>query len=90
MHESIPIANDLYVEGNQCMSARNPYPDEGAKWLDFIISDEVQAEWAATSFIPTVEAVQDKLPPLTKSVYDTVDLVCTVCPCGPGLPPGRS
>ena len=73
VHESIPIANDLYVEGNQAMSARNPYPDEGAKWLDFIISEEVQAEWAATSFIPTVEAVQDKLPALTREVYDTVD-----------------
>lgn len=72
VHKEVPIANDLYVEGVQCISAKNPAPDEGAKWLDFIISPEVQSAWAATSFMPTVRGTEDSLPDLTKQIYAVV------------------
>jgi ABC-type glycerol-3-phosphate transport system substrate-binding protein len=72
VHKEIPIANDLYVEGVQCISAKNPAPDEGAKWLDYMISPEVQSAWAATSFMPTVKGTEGSLPELTKNIYAIV------------------
>jgi raffinose/stachyose/melibiose transport system substrate-binding protein len=72
VHAGIPIANDLYVEGVQCISAKNPAPDEGAKWLDFMISPEVQSAWAGTSFMPTVKGAETSLPDLTQGIYATV------------------
>jgi ABC-type glycerol-3-phosphate transport system substrate-binding protein len=72
VHAGIPIANDLYVEGVQCISAKNPAPDEGAKWLDFMISPEVQSAWAGTSFMPTVKGAEASLPDLTQDIYATV------------------
>ena len=72
VHESIDIANDLYVEGVQAISAKNPAPDEGAKWLDHIITPEVQSAWASTDFFPTVKGAESSLPPLSQSTYDVV------------------
>jgi ABC-type glycerol-3-phosphate transport system substrate-binding protein len=71
--KDIPIANDLYVEGVQCMSEKNPAKDEGVKWLDYMISPDVQTAWGGTSFIPTVKGTEAALPDLTKSIYATVD-----------------
>ena len=74
VHADIEIANDLYVEGVQCLSERNPEKDIGAQWLDFIISEEIQAEWASNgTFIPTVKGTEQNLPELAKSVYETVE-----------------
>jgi ABC-type glycerol-3-phosphate transport system substrate-binding protein len=74
VHADIEIANDLYVEGVQCLSERNPEKDIGAQWLDFIISEEIQAEWASNgTFIPTVRGAEQNLPVLAKSVYETVE-----------------
>lgn len=72
VHQDIEIANDLYVEGNQCISAKTSEKDEAAKWLDFVISEETQTKWAGISFIPTVKAAESALPPLTKGVYEMV------------------
>jgi multiple sugar transport system substrate-binding protein len=73
VHEEIAIANDLYVEGVQALSERNPAKDEGAKWLDYIISPDVQKAWAATSFFPTVKGAEEALPDLSKGIYTTVE-----------------
>ncbi len=74
VHSDIEIANDLYVEGVQCMSAGNPEKDLGALWLDFIISEEIQSEWAVNgSFIPTVKGTEQYLPPIGKDAYEMVD-----------------
>jgi ABC-type glycerol-3-phosphate transport system substrate-binding protein len=70
VHKDIEIANDLYVEGFQALSAIGEHNDEGAKWLDYMISPEVQTEWAAISFIPVVKGTEKALPPLTKYVYE--------------------
>jgi ABC-type glycerol-3-phosphate transport system substrate-binding protein len=72
VHDDIEIANDLYVEGVQAISAKNPAPDEGAKWLDYIIKPEVQSAWAATDFFPTVKGAESSLPDLDQGIYDTV------------------
>ncbi len=72
VNKSIDIANDLYVEGVQCISAKNPAPDEGAKWLDFMLSPDTQAAWAATSFMPTIKGAEGSLPELTKNISATV------------------
>lgn len=72
VHKDIPIANDLYVEGVQCISAKNPAPDEGAKWLDYMLSQEVQSAWAATSFMPPIAEAEASLPELTRDIYAIV------------------
>lgn len=72
VHDDIEIANDLYVEGFQALSAVGEHKDAGAKWLDHMISPEVQTEWAEVSFIPVVKGTEESLPPLTKGAYELV------------------
>ena len=73
VNKDIPIANDLYVEGVQCISAKNPAPDEGAKWLDYVITPEFQNAWAAIAWGPTIKGAEASLPALEKQIYATVD-----------------
>jgi multiple sugar transport system substrate-binding protein len=73
VYKEIPIANDLYVEGVQCISAKNPAPDEGAKWLDYVITPEFQNAWAGISWFPTIKGAETSLPALEKQIYATVD-----------------
>jgi raffinose/stachyose/melibiose transport system substrate-binding protein len=73
VHKDIPIANDLYVEGVQAISQNNPAPDEGAKWLDYIISAEAQKAWAAIDWFPTIKGAEADLPDLSKQIFATVE-----------------
>ncbi len=73
VHKDIPIANDLYVEGVQAISAKNPAPDEGAKWLDYIISEGPQKRWAAIDWFPTIQGADAALPALSKEIFATVE-----------------
>jgi ABC-type glycerol-3-phosphate transport system substrate-binding protein len=68
--KDIEIANDFYVEGNLCLSAKGAHKDVGAEWIDFVISPENQTEWASTAFIPTVKDAVNALDPLTMGAYE--------------------
>ncbi len=73
VHSSVDLANDVYVEGVQCISERNPAKDEGAKWLDYMISLDVQKKWAETSFGPVTKGAEASLPELTKGIMSVVE-----------------
>ena len=57
----------------EAISAKNPAPDEGAKWLDYIISEGPQKRWAAIDWFPTIQGADAALPALSKEIFATVE-----------------